>query len=64
MSDPEDRQAMTTNERLFAAGLFGEYDRALREGDAGRVRAILEHIGVDMPSIELIMQRVQSSTGG
>jgi hypothetical protein len=44
---------MTVNERLFASGLMGEFDRAKRKDKA---RQILELLRVDTPSIDKILK--------
>jgi hypothetical protein len=47
---------MTTNERLFAAGLLDGFDRAVADRDGAQVRQILRAVFVDEPSIELILR--------
>ena len=47
--------AMTTNERLFEAGLMADFDNAVRVGDAAQAREILKSVFVDDASIELII---------
>jgi hypothetical protein len=48
--------AMTTNERLFEAGLMASFDRAVEERDEIKIREILTSVFVDDPSIELIIR--------
>lgn len=55
MVSPEQMSAMTTNERLFEAGLMADFDKAVQERNADRVRKILKSIFVDDPSIDLII---------
>jgi hypothetical protein len=46
---------MTTNERLYAAGLIDEFDRARSARDLETVRQILESVYVDELSIARIL---------
>ena len=59
--DPIDLETMTTNERLFAMGLLHEFDCAKAAADVVKVRALLQIVGVDEPSIDVIVQRVVSA---
>ena len=47
---------MTVNERLFVCGLIEEFDKALIT-DKGKAKKILEHLGVDEYSIEIIVAK-------
>jgi hypothetical protein len=47
---------MTVNERLYVCGVMDEYDKALIH-DKGKAKRILELLGVDQPSIELILSK-------
>lgn len=55
MVSREQMSGMTTNERLFEAGLMAAFDEAVQEHDADRIRQILKSVFVDDPSIELII---------
>ncbi len=59
--DPIDLESMTINERLFAKGLLHEFDCAKAAVDLVNVRALLQIVGVDEASIDLIVQRVVSA---
>ncbi len=63
-SDPADLQSMTARERLFAMGLLDEYEKAQEQGNVVRVRELLESVGVDQSSIDLIERRVLSLREG
>jgi hypothetical protein len=42
-----DYSGMTVNERLAVAGLFAQWDDAVRRRDRARMIAILQHVGLD-----------------
>jgi hypothetical protein len=46
---------MTVNERLWVTGLMDEFDKALIK-DKNKAKMILELIGVDSHSIQLIIE--------
>ena len=46
---------MTVNERLFVSGLLDEFDRC-KVSDKEKAKLILQCLGVDEPSIELIVK--------
>ncbi|RYE27574.1 MAG: hypothetical protein EOP45_00820 [Sphingobacteriaceae bacterium] len=46
---------MTVNERLFASGLFNEFDKA-KINDKGKAEFILELLQVDKPSIDKLLK--------
>jgi hypothetical protein len=48
--------AMTTNERLFEAGLMSEFDSAIQKRDEARLREILKSVFVDDLSIDRIIR--------
>ena len=47
---------MTVNERLYVCGLMDEFDKALIL-DKDKAKKILELLGVDKPSIEIIVTK-------
>ena len=49
---------MTVNERLYVSGLIGEYDKAVEEKDAKKVREILEKVELTEPNIEPILKQL------
>jgi hypothetical protein len=56
----EDKYAgMTVNERLFASGLMDEFDEAVQNKYAVKVRAILENVGLTEESIKPIMEQLK-----
>lgn len=61
-SEALDLESMTTRERLFAMGLLEQYDQAQAARDILRVRALLQSVGIDEPSIERVVQRVCSGS--
>ena len=52
----EKMMAMTTNERLFEAGLMAVFDGAIKDRDEAKVREILKSVFLDDPSIDLIVR--------
>lgn len=46
---------MTTNERLFEAGLMDSFDRAVKDYDLDSIRSILRSVFVDDRSIQVIV---------
>lgn len=55
---------MTTNERLCEVGLMREFDNAVRERDADKIRNILERVFVDQQSIDIIISQYIGSAEG
>lgn len=51
-----DYGGMTTNERLFVAGLLTDFDNAVARGDGKAVSQILKQVFVDQPSIMQILE--------
>ncbi|WMJ75334.1 hypothetical protein RCC89_19535 [Cytophagaceae bacterium ABcell3] len=49
---------MTVNERLFASGLYKEFESAKKQKNKERVIAILKEINVDEPSINKILKEI------
>ena len=47
---------MTVNERLYASGKMDEFDRAVEEKNAKRVKAILKEVEVDEASIDFTLK--------
>ena len=47
---------MTVNERLYASGLMREFDEAVENKDAEKVRSILEKVELTEESIEPILK--------
>jgi hypothetical protein len=56
--DKNDLMGMTVNERLFACGLLGEFDRAVREKDREKLKTILKKAYVDEASIDLTVSKL------
>ena len=50
--------AMTVNERLFAAGLMDDFDRAAKAGDVRSLRTILREVQLSDENIAAILKRV------
>jgi molecular chaperone GrpE (heat shock protein) len=50
---------MTVNERLYVSGLIDEFDKAVEEKDADRVRSILEKVELTDESIKPILDQLQ-----
>lgn len=46
MSTEPDFRGMTANERLFAVGLDGEFDAAVRRGDRAVMAELLGRVGI------------------
>ncbi len=55
---PEAAAAMTVNERLFAAGLLGDFDAAAAARDRVRLRALLAAVHISERDIEAIVRTV------
>jgi len=53
-----DYEGMTTNERLFVAGLLTDFDNAVARGDGNAVSQILKQVFVDQPSITQTLQEL------
>lgn len=49
---------MTVNERLYVSGLMPEFDEAVIQKDAEKVRIILERVGLSEELIKPIMERL------
>lgn len=49
---------MTVNERLYVSGLMDEYDKAVKEKDAERVREILEKVDLTEANIKPILEHL------
>ena len=50
---------MTVNERLYVSGLMDEYDKAVKEKDAERVREILEKVDLTEANIKPILEHLR-----
>lgn len=50
---------MTVNERLYVSGLMDEFDKAVEEKNADRVRSILEKVELNEESIKPILEQLQ-----
>ncbi len=55
---PAAYDAMTVNERLFAAGLIDDFDRAVRATDVDRLRMILRSVGLSDDNADAILRQV------
>lgn len=55
-------EGMTTNERLFEAGLMESFDKAMADGDVIKVREILKSVFVDDASIDLIVSSLHRNS--
>lgn len=49
---------MTVNERLYVSGLMNEYDKAVKDKDAQRVRDILEKVDLTEVNIKPILEQL------
>lgn len=54
----EQMQGMTTNERLFEAGLMDVFDQAVSQRDTDKIRSILRSVFVDNASVESIISSI------
>lgn len=65
MSDPkgDDYSAMTVNERLFAAGLLDEFDRAVRAGDVAALEGILRRVQLSDENVAAVIKQVLPLAG-
>ena len=52
----EELKGMTVNERLFATGLFDEYDQAIDARDEKRLREVLSLLYIGDENIEAIIK--------
>jgi hypothetical protein len=50
---------MTVNERLYVGGLMAEFDQAVRERNAEKVRKILQQVELPEESIKPILEQLQ-----
>jgi hypothetical protein len=60
--DKIDFSGMTANERLYHAGKFPEFDKAVAEKDETKLREILRSVEIDEPSIEITIKKVLNQT--
>ena len=58
LSSDKSFAGMTLNERLFHAGLLGEFDDALAKGDEQRLRTILQKVRLTPAQIEDTISRL------
>jgi hypothetical protein len=49
---------MTVNERLFAAGLLDEFDRAVRAGDVATLEGILRRVQLSDENVAAVIKKV------
>jgi hypothetical protein len=49
-------KGMTVNERLYASGLMGEFDKAVKEKDVNNVTRILEEVELTKSNIDPILE--------
>ena len=49
---------MTVNERLYVSGLMDEFDAAVQNKDAEKVRAILDKVGLTEESVKPILEKL------
>ena len=49
---------MTVNERLYVSGLMDEFDEAIQQKDADKIRAILEKVELAEQSIKPILEKL------
>jgi hypothetical protein len=61
MSEKTDYRAMTVNERLFAAGLIEQFDRAVKRKDQSLVIEILAKVDVSRTDATAIVERLIKS---
>lgn len=59
--DGEELGAMTVNERLLAAGLVNDFDRAVRAGDVQRLKKLLHDVQLSDENIAAILKQVLRS---
>ncbi|HKC62377.1 MAG TPA: hypothetical protein VKB86_02010 [Pyrinomonadaceae bacterium] len=50
--------AMTVNERLFMAGLFDDFDKAIAERDIPKLESILRSVYLSPENIRAIIKQV------
>jgi hypothetical protein len=50
---------MTVNERLYVSGLMDEFDQAVAEKDAAKVRIILKQVELTEESIKPILEKLE-----
>lgn len=58
-----DYKGMTVNERLYLSGLIDEFDKAVKEKDAVKVRCILNKVDLNEASIIPILAKYGLKTG-
>ncbi len=61
---PEAAAAMTVNERLFAAGLLGDFDAAAAGRDTAGLRSLLAAVHVPDPDMAAIVRTVLNRPAG
>lgn len=52
---------MTVNERLYVSGLMDEFDRAVKDKNSEKVRAILKKVELTEASIKPILEKLELS---
>lgn len=64
MSGPkdDDYSAMTVNERLYAAGLLDEFDRAVQAADVETLERVLRRVQLSDENIAAIIRHVLPKT--
>lgn len=55
---------MTVNERLYASGQIGEFDKAVEDQDVDEDRSILRRVGLTEESIEPILKQLGLGSKG
>ncbi len=51
-------KGMTVNERLYVSGLMDEFDKAVKEKDIAKVKAILKSVELNEESVKPILQEL------
>ena len=49
---------MTVNERLYVSGFMDEFDKAVKEKDIAKVKAILKSVELNEESVKPILQEL------
>ena len=58
----EEASAITVNERLYASGLFDDFDEAVAQGDVPELERILRSIYLESKSIQAVIKQVLGSS--
>lgn len=60
----DEARGMTINERLYASGLFDDFDEAVAQGNVPELEHILRSIYLDPESVQAVIKQVLGTSKG